>query len=223
MANDMSEQRNKWVKDCTKKNMDEVHKAMANANADPEVSVHHRFIMDSLAKFFSGNNEATFESHKAEFFVDAPTYCGHIRKCHPELLDKETITKIAESVNQADSQPGDTQKFMVQVERAKVNVHFYVHYKLLFKICQMGFTIRKKIGLEKKILGSTKRINEWQTEQETYEMIAENLEFGKKMAAEATRMREQEIAVLQTKFETLESAIADREGVDFVAEYFEDI
>ena len=49
LSNDMSELRNKWVKDCDAKNMTAVNKALAG-DANPT----HVYIMDSLATFFAG-------------------------------------------------------------------------------------------------------------------------------------------------------------------------
>lgn len=54
LSGDMSELRNKWVKECDKKNMEAVHKALAAGG-----EAHHVYIMDSLATFFAGE-PATF-------------------------------------------------------------------------------------------------------------------------------------------------------------------
>jgi len=51
----------------------------------------------------------------------------------------------------SEKEPGDIQKAMVVKEKAEENLTFYVHYKLLFKLVQMGISVRKMNGLMKGI------------------------------------------------------------------------
>ena len=89
----MSEQRNKWVKDVNKKNFDALLKAMATEPDQRQV-----FIMDSLAKFFTANPDATFKDTQ-EFFADHLAFGAIVRKVKPEKLDREACKKIAHRVN----------------------------------------------------------------------------------------------------------------------------
>jgi len=60
LSDDMSELRNKWVKEVDRKNIDAVTKSMALNN-----DAVHTFIMDSLAVFFSGSADATYQENQA--------------------------------------------------------------------------------------------------------------------------------------------------------------
>ena len=93
LTQDMSELRNKWVKDANAKNMKEVNAALA-ANPNPT----HVYIMDSLATFFAGE-PTTYAATKAEYFADENVYGQQIRKCKPEKLDKALVKGIAHRVN----------------------------------------------------------------------------------------------------------------------------
>jgi len=144
-----------------------------------------------------------------------------VRKVKPEKLDKDTCKKIAYRVNQdAEKEAGDVQQYMTDKLRAAENLPFYPHYKLLFKLTQMAISIRKKNGLEKSLAGTSERNKGLQVNVDTWETISKNLEFGKMLKAEAERMRNEEIAVLQKKHEELKTEIGKIKDVDFVKEYF---
>ena len=112
---------------------------------------------------------------------------------------------------------------MTDVNRADENLPFYPHYKLLFKITQMAITIKKKIGLERKLAGSAESSKQLEIDIETWETIAENLKFGTELKAEADRMRKEEIDTLEQKHTSLKEEIAKLDGVDFIGEYFAEL
>ena len=94
LASDMSEQRNKWVKDVDKKNFDAVLAAMNGGASKEQV-----FIMDSLAQFFTADPNATFKGNQ-EFFTDHLAFGAAVRKVKPEKLDRDACKTIAHKVNQ---------------------------------------------------------------------------------------------------------------------------
>ena len=69
LAQDYSELRNKWVKEADKKKMDALIKVMDGTPEKEQV-----FIMDSLAQFFSSDENATYESTKEEYFKDKDAF-----------------------------------------------------------------------------------------------------------------------------------------------------
>lgn len=109
---------------------------------------------------------------------------------------------------------------MIDPLNATENLPFYVHYKLLFKLCQMAISIRKMKGIEKSLAGTNEKNKTLQVQVDTFETISKNLAFGEQLKAEAERMRKEEIAVLQRKHESLKEEIAKIKDVDFVKEYF---
>jgi len=54
----------------------------------------------------------------------------------------------------------------------------------------------------------------------TWKTISDNLAFGTMLKAEAERMRNEEIKVLQAKHDMLKEEIAKIEEKDFVQDYF---
>lgn len=216
LSQDMSELRNKWVKEANEKNITEMNKAMAAGASET-----HKTIMDSLAQFFTADPSSTYAATKDVFFVDASVYGQQIRKTKPEKLDKEAVKRIAQLVNQDENkEPGSIQKEMIDPLKAGENLPFFVHYKLLFKLCQMAISLRKMKGIEKSLAGTNEKNKALQVQVDTYETISKNLAFGEQLKAEAERMRKEEIAVLQRKHESLKEEIAKIKDVDFVKEYF---
>ena len=215
LSDDMSELRNKWVKDADKKNMQAVNLAMAQPNAI------HTFILDSLATYFAGE-PTTYADHKEDFFADEQVYGQQVRKCKPEKVEKNLVKTIAHRVNcDAEGVEGDVQKFMTEKLNAAENLPFYVHYKLLFKLTQMAISRRKMAGIGKSLGAATEKNKGLEVQKKTWETISENLSFGKLLQSEAERMRNEEIAVLTRKHEALKEEIAKIEEKDFVKEYFE--
>ena len=215
LTQDMSELRNKWVKDANEKNIKAVNAALA-AGANPI----HTYIMDSLATFFAGE-QTTYAATKAEYFADPNVFGQQIRKVKPEKLDKELVKAMAHRVNQdSEAQPGDVQKHMTSKESCADNLIFFVHYKLLFKLTQMGISIRKMNGLTKGLKVTEDRNKQLQVKATTYQTISDNLAFGPMLKNEADRMRNDEIATLQTKHDMLKAEIEKITEKDFVQEYF---
>ena len=65
MIQEMTEQKNKDVKACDAKNMSSVIDKMRG-----DATKEQKYIMDSLAKLFSGEESATFESKFDDYFLD---------------------------------------------------------------------------------------------------------------------------------------------------------
>jgi len=173
LSQDMSELRNKWVKDADKKNMDAVNKALAT-DANPI----HIFIMDSLATFFAGE-ATTYADTKDIYFADAAIFGQQIRKVKPEKLDKQLCQQMAYRVNcDAEKEAGDVQKAMTDKMEAEKNLCFYVHYKLLFKLTQMSVSIRKMNGLVKSLNVTSDRNKALDVKVTTWKTISDNLAFG---------------------------------------------
>ena len=55
--------------------------------------------MDSLAKFFTGDADATYESAFDEYFATAELYGAIVRRVKPEKLEKDVVRGIAHKVN----------------------------------------------------------------------------------------------------------------------------
>ena len=90
----MSEQKNKDVKGVDAKNIAGVKFAM-----DGTATKEQKFIMDSLAKLFSGDPDATYASKYDDYFFDAQQFGSTVRRVKPEVLEKDLVKEIAHRVN----------------------------------------------------------------------------------------------------------------------------
>jgi hypothetical protein len=90
----MSEQKNKDVKGVDAKNI-----AGVKAKMDGEGTKEQKFIMDSLAKIFSGEESATYASKYDDYFSDFQQYGSTVRRVRPERLEKDLVKEIAHRVN----------------------------------------------------------------------------------------------------------------------------
>ena len=216
----MKEQKNKDIKQVN----DEKKWAALQKRIDGGVEKEQQFIFDSLAQIFTGNADSNYKAAYEEFFSTAEAYGGIVRRAKPEKLGKDHLRAIAHRVNQdADGNIGDVQNFITEGENALNNVDFFVHFKILYKLTQMGLTTQRRDAYAEKMGGNDSRLNEIEEKVATQEQIADNLKFGEMLAEEATRMRTVEIAELSEKLNKLREAIEKLKGQDFEGDYFAEL
>ena len=87
----------------------------------------------------------------------------------------------------------------------------------------MSLTIKRKNAYAEKQAANDSKIGKIQTDIETQQTISKNLDFAQSLADEANRMRNEEIAKLQAKHDSLKEEINKLEGADFTSEYFAEI
>ena len=107
-------------------------------------------------------------------------------------------------------------------------VHFYPHFKVLFKFAQLGMTLTKQTSLENKVATAKKLMEQNQTQLTAQQAIVDNLAFYERVEAEVNRAREQEIAPMHQKYQELSHRIqqADQMYGDqaaYTATYFSDL
>ena len=216
----MKEQKNKDIKQVN----DEKKWALLQKRIDGGVEKEQQFIFDSLAQIFTGNADSNYKAAYEDFFSTAEAYGGIVRRAKPEKLGKDQLRAIAHRVNQdADGNIGDVQNFITEGENALTNVEFFVHFKILYKLTQMGLTTQRRDAYAEKMGGNDSRLNEIKEKVATQEQIAENLKFGEMLAEEATRMRTVEIAELSEKLNKLREEIEKLKGQDFESVYFAEL
>ena len=216
----MKEQKNKDIKQVN----DEKKWAALQKRIDGGVEKEQQFIFDSLAQIFTGNADSNYKAAYEEFFSTAEAYGAIVRRAKPEKLGKDQLRAIAHRVNQdADGNIGDVQNFITEGENALNNVDFFVHFKILYKLTQMGLTTQRRDAYAEKMGGNDSRLNEIEEKVATQEQIADNLKFGEMLAEEATRMRTVEIAELSEKLNKLREEIEKLKGQDFESVYFTEL
>ena len=220
LINDMKEQKNKDIKQVN----DEKKWAAFQKRMEAGVTKEQQFIFDSLAQIFTGNADSNYRAAFDEYFATAEAYGGIVRRAKPEKLGKDALRSIAHRVNQdADGNMGDVQNFIVEGENALTNIDFFVHFKILYKLTQMGLTAQRRDAYAEKMSGNDSRLHEIEEKVATQEQIADNLKFGEMLAEEATRMRTVEIAELSEKLNKLREEIEKLKGQDFEAVYFAEL
>jgi len=70
---------------------------------------------------------------------------------------------------------------------------FIPYFKVLFKFCQLGMTLKTKQNLTRKDDAATKETADLIAKKKTQEEILGNLDFSEDIQAEVERMRTQEI------------------------------
>ena len=70
---------------------------------EKDATDEQRFIMDSIVKFFTGDETATYEKTKETYFETAQIFGQNIRKVKPEKLEREVVKSIAQRVNKGDN------------------------------------------------------------------------------------------------------------------------
>ena len=58
---------------------------------DKDATDEQKFIIDSIVKFFTGDETATYEKHKETYFETAQLFGQAIRKVKPEKLERDTV------------------------------------------------------------------------------------------------------------------------------------
>ena len=140
LISDMKEQKNKDIKQVNEKNWAVLQKKM-----EVGVSPEQQFIMDSLAQMFTGDAGASYKSAFDEYFFNADAYGGIVRRARPEKLAKDHVRGIAHRVNyDSEGQIGDVQNYITDGENALTNADFFVHFKILYKLCQMALTTQRR-------------------------------------------------------------------------------
>jgi hypothetical protein len=142
----MHEQKNKDIKGADKANLKEIEKQLVQLQSDTTI----KYILDSICIFLTGSTDATFAKNGQEFFTDEKVYGESIRKCKPETLDKNFLREIANKINtDTDGKSGAIATAITQVDEPTKYINFFCHFKVLFKLVQIGLSVKKQEKLEK--------------------------------------------------------------------------
>ena len=162
------------------------------------------YILDQLMKLVLKDKTASFEKNGGEIFT-AANYGEKIRGCKPEALDKDDLKGIACLINQdAEGAQGKYAKNITQTDEPTKYLDFFCHFKVLFKLVQIGLSVKRLENLNKKKDKCALEIQELKAKIQDEESVAEQLKFHEGMRKEATRIRECEIRFLQQKRENVQ-------------------
>ena len=185
----MHEQKNKDVKNADEKNIKAIKQIFASNKGDDTMT----YILDNLMKIVTKEKGASFDKNGAEIFTVA-NYGESIRRCKPESLDKDDLKDIAQKINQdAEGSQGVYAKNITQTNEPTKYLDFFCHFKVLFKLVQIGLSVKRLDNLEKKKDKISKDVQELKSKIQDEEQVAEQLGFHENIRKEAQRIFDQEI------------------------------
>ena len=100
---------------------------------------------------------------------------------------------------------------------------FFPYFKLLFKLCQIGMTMKKKQSLERKQIDAEVYITDKEVEKQTFQSLMDNLAFHDKITDQVIRTQQEDIYAIVNKQDGLRNEIARCRNIcsgNFKAEYF---
>lgn len=109
---------------------------------------------------------------------------------------------------------------------AQSMIPFFVLFKIVFKFAQIGMTMKTKQNLERKQETMKKEMKDADVQLQTQQSYIMNLGFAQRIKAEADRIRNEDVAVLDNKRRVLSVNIEEHRRKfthqeDFNRDYFD--
>lgn len=206
MLTTLNQQLAKELKTCDKDSVKLIKKVMATGTSPACPTA--RQILDKICQLVCANDNATYAVEGVELFADEIIFQAQVKKSDPSTLDKESIKKIADEVNQTmDGVQGTLLAAVSQPSTASEMVKFFPYFKILFKLCQIGLTMKNKVNLERKLVQHQNSLKDLEAKVATEQRIIENLDFHRRISAEADRTRNYEVVELENKERELRAKI----------------
>ena len=170
----MNEQKVKIAKALSKDSVASVKKAISNRQT-PAGAVD---ILDRLCQFMAKDTSATYDKQGRDLFENHETLAKAIKATEPSYHEKAWLRDVADSVNMnADGLRGKLLAQVMEPETAKQMVTFVPYFKLLYKFCQLGMTLKTKESLIRKHIAATEECERVIVELETLDKRRQNLRF----------------------------------------------
>ena len=90
----------------------------------------------------------------------------------------------------ADGNKGDVLEAVSNPANISDMIHFIPHFKILFKLAQLGMMLIKEESLTNKVATAKRRMEQYSSELEAQEHIVEHLSFYELIEAEVQRAEE---------------------------------
>ena len=145
-----------------------------------------------------------------------------LKKAAPENLDKDVLKEMGMRLNQGPDSSGEIYKRISDQHQLKVMVFWFPMFKTLFKLVQIGLTIKKRANLLRKKVANDEKKRTIAMDVATEDTIAKDLGFCETISAEVERMRNGELSTIARKKAQIESkynALNTDDDV-FFQEYF---
>ena len=123
-------------------------------------------ILNKICQFLDANPEATFADQGLTIFDSAESFNSACKSCDPAALEKSFIQQVSESVNMSiDGNKGALLTLVPNGDTANDMLPFFPYFKVLYKLCQMGMTMKKMQSLERKAENSRKEMDDLKIQQ----------------------------------------------------------
>ena len=107
----------------------------------------------------------------------------------------------------SDGGRGKILESLMSTSAVQENVVYFPFFKVLFKLTQIGLTVRNRNALQRGIEGTEKTIAEAKISMEQTFDLMENLNFQESMMAEMERSRNEDMQVIVNKQNELQQKI----------------
>ena len=216
----MEENKAKFAKSCDNDSLREIKGALLRGSCPLGEE-----ILDNITQFLTGNTKATFKNDGGLYFENETAFALAVKKCDAAKNEKEWIRGVADSVNMdAEGQKGKILKGISDAAESKNLIPFFPYFKVLFKLCQIGMTMKSKQSKQRREEEASKTMANLQVNVETQEALIENLAFRDLIEDEVKRSQDQELAALMNKRQQLEAQIRDLQAYEnkeaFLQDYF---
>lgn len=208
----MNEAKAKETKNCDAKSLAAIKKIMVQGS--PARATGEQ-ILNRITQFITQNENATFAREGEEYFNNEASFASAIKKCDPSQMERQFIQSVAQQVNQrniagegkASIEQGEILRAVSDANNATHMLPFFPYFKLLFKLCQLGMTLKKRQSLEMKQVSADVYIKDKKVSATTAESQVGNLSFHEKISEQVNRTMQQDIAALVSKQERLRREI----------------
>lgn len=204
MLTQMNEQLSKELKKCDKDAIANMRKQINSARS----SAVGRQILDKICSIVDNNKEGTYAVQGLDIINNEAGFSSRVKKCDPSKLDKAYLSELAGMVTMnSDGARGKILESLMSNSGVQENVVYFPFFKVLFKLTQIGLTMRNRNALQRGIEGTEKTIAEAKISMEQTFDLMENLNFQETMMAEMERSRNEDMQVIINKQNELQQKI----------------
>lgn len=221
----MNEAKAKFSKQADKDSIKEIKKLLALGQSSA-VGVA-RQILDKICQFIAMDQNATFDREGAEIFATAESFASAVKKCDPSFHEKPWIRDVAQTVNMdLEGNKGSILAAVTDAGRGNDMAPFFPYFKILYKFCQIGMTLKSKQSLVRKQTAAKKEKDDLQVQLDTAQALFDNLNFHERISAEVARVKSVELSTIIDKQQMINDRVqrlSRYQNVDvFAQEYFQE-
>lgn len=204
MLTQMNEQLAKELKKCDKAAIANMKKQLASARS----SAVGRQILDRICSLVDGNQDGSYAVQGLDIIDSETGFSSKVKKCDPSKLDKAYLSQLAGEITMDnDGRRGKILESLMSSSGVQDNVVYFPFFKVLFKLNQIGLTVRNRNALQRGIEGTEKTIAEAKISMDSTFELMENLNFQESMMAEMERSRNEDMQVIVNKQSELQQKI----------------